>query len=428
MKENGEKQAYENMGLSINQLAEATRMWIRERDFQNVKSDSEGDKALEEEIKEKIVELSFELPKYRYLEAANRRNLIERTYYSIRCEFGVLQPLLEDKTITEIMVNGPEDVFIEKNGKLQRSELYFDGTGELEEIIRKMAAKVRREINEMIPIVDARLDDGSRVNAVYKNIALGGPALTIRKFPETPLTIEELIKGGSLTREAAEFLRVLVEAGYNIFISGGTSSGKTTFLNVLSVYIPKDERVITIEDSAELQISHIPNLVRMECKNANSQGKGQITMRDLIKSSLRMRPDRIIVGEVRGAEVLDMIQAMNTGHDGSLSTGHANSVGGMMKRLEAMFLQGANLPVASIRSQIAEGIDIVIHMGRLSDKKRRILEIAEISKEIKESEIVFNSIFKYEINKGLVRTEQAFENQRKLKMSGVNYDKRLFDL
>jgi pilus assembly protein CpaF len=270
----------------------------------------------------------------------------------------------------------------------------------------------------MVPIVDARLSDGSRVNAVYKSIALGGPVLTIRKFPERPFSMEDFIRFGSITAEAAEFLRVLVEAGYNIFISGGTSSGKTSFLNVLSAFIPAEERVITIEDSAELQIRQIPNLVRMECRNANSQGKGQITMRDLIKSSLRMRPDRIIVGEVRGGEVMDMVQAMNTGHDGSLCTGHANSVGGMMKRLEAMFLQAAELPAASVRSQIAEGIDIVVHMGRLSDKQRRVLEIAEVSKDLVNGEIKINSLFKYKLNKGLQRTENPLMNTDKLKMAG----------
>lgn len=373
----------------------------------------------DDEVRELLTGLSFEIAEYMLLCATERENLIERAFCSLRCEYGPLQPLLSDSSITEIMVNGASDVYIEKSGKIMRSEMYFESTEELENIIRKMAAGVRREINEMVPIVDARLSDGSRVNAVYKSIALGGPVLTIRKFPERPFAMEDFLRLGTITAEAAEFLRVLVEAGYNIFISGGTSSGKTSFLNVLSAYIPADERVITIEDSAELQIRQIPNLVRMECRSANSQGKGQITMRDLIKSSLRMRPDRIIVGEVRGGEVMDMVQAMNTGHDGSLCTGHANSVGGMMKRLEAMFLQAAEIPAASVRSQIAEGIDIVVHMGRLSDKQRRVLEIAEVSKTLVGGEIKVNSLFKYKPGSGLQRTENSLMNTSKLEMAGL---------
>lgn len=381
----------------------------------------------DDEVRELLNGLSFEIAEYMLLCAKERENLIERAFCSLRCEYGPLQPLLSDSSITEIMVNGASDVYIEKSGKIMRSEMYFESTEELENIIRKMAAGVRREINEMVPIVDARLSDGSRVNAVYKSIALGGPVLTIRKFPERPFAMEDFLRLGTITAEAAEFLRVLVEAGYNIFISGGTSSGKTSFLNVLSAYIPADERVITIEDSAELQIRQIPNLVRMECRNANSQGKGQITMCDLIKSSLRMRPDRIIVGEVRGGEVMDMVQAMNTGHDGSLCTGHANSVGGMMKRLEAMFLQAAELPAASVRSQIAEGIDIVVHMGRLSDRQRRVLEIAEVSKDLVDGEIKVNSLFKYKPGSGLQRTENSLLNTSKLEMAGLMLPERVKD-
>ncbi len=385
---------------------------------------NEGSCADDEAVMEKIKELTFEIPEYRFLTPAERHGAIMRTFCSLRREYGALQMLLEDKSVTEIMVNGAGNVFVEKDGRICRSEFYFESTEELEEIIRKMAGNVRREINEMVPIVDARLSDGSRINAVYKNIALGGPVLTIRKFPEKPLEMEDLLAEGSITEEAAEFLKMLVIAGYNIFISGGTSSGKTTFLNVLSGYIPQDERVITIEDSAELQIRHIPNLVRLECKNANSQGKGRITMQDLVKSSLRMRPDRIIVGEVRGAEVMDMIQAMNTGHDGSLCTGHANSAAGMLKRLEAMFLQGANLPAESIRSQIAEGIDIIVHMGRLSDKKRRILEIAEVSKDLRGGNIMLNTLFKYELNGRLKRTGSELKNLLKLERAGITQEMR----
>ncbi len=303
---------------------------------------------------------------------------IKRAFCCIRCRLGVLQPLVEDESISEIMVNGKENIFVEQNGSIKQLDEYFDTTAELEEVIRRIAAAVHREINELNPIVDARLSDGSRVNAVYKNVALGGPVLTIRKFPKAAITMKQLIQTQTVTEEAAVFLKTLVESGYNIFVSGGTSTGKTTFLNVLSEYIPSTERVIVIEDSAELQLRNVDNLVRMECRNANVTGKGAVSMADLIKSSLRMRPDRIIVGEVRGGEVLDMIQAMNTGHDGSLCTGHANSVQGMMKRLEAMFLQAATFPVSAIRSQIAEGIDIVVHLGRMSDKKRRVLEISEV--------------------------------------------------
>ncbi len=373
----------------------------------------------DDEVRELLVELSFEIDEYMFVKRKDRESLLKRAFCSLRCEYGPLQPLIEDSSITEIMVNGANEVFIEKDGKVSLSDMYFESTEELEEIIRRMAAGVRREINEMVPIVDARLSDGSRVNAVYKSIALGGPVLTIRKFPERPFTMEELISFDTITLEAAEFLKKMVRAGYNIFISGGTSSGKTTFLNVLSAYIPEDQRVITIEDSAELQIRQNPNIVRMECRNANSQGKGQITMRDLLKSSLRMRPDRIICGEVRGGEVLDMIQAMNTGHDGSLCTGHANSACGMMKRLEAMFLQAAEIPAMSVRNQIAEGIDIVVHMGRLSDKKRRVIEIAEVSKELRGNEIELNTLFKYEMGDGLVRTENEMKNTMKLEMAGI---------
>jgi pilus assembly protein CpaF len=301
---------------------------------------------------------------------------------------------------------------------------------DLEEVIRRIAAKVHREINELNPIVDARLEDGSRVNAVYKNVALNGPILTIRRFPSNRITMEDLLKMGTLTEEAAEFLQKLVISGYNIFISGGTSSGKTTFLNVLTEFIPKDERVIVIEDAAELQITDIDNIVRLECRNANVQGKGEVNVRQLIKASLRMRPNRIIVGEVRGEEVLDMIQAMNTGHDGSLSTGHGNSPEGMLSRIEAMFLQAADFPVDAIRSQIAEAIDIMIHLGRLSDKSRKVLEITEIE-GYRNGKIVLNPLYKYKVNNSygdgsrmisgsLASTGNQLKNTTKLEMNGVS--------
>jgi len=348
-----------------------------------------------------------------------RRAMINRVFYSLRTDLDILQPYADDREVSEIMVNGKNDIFIEKYGKLEKIPVYFDRTEDLEEVIRRICAKVHREINELTPVVDARLEDGSRVNAVYKNIAINGPILTIRKFPEKAITMEMLIQNKTITEEAAKFLEKLVAAGYNIFISGGTSSGKTTFLNVLSNYIPVDERVIVIEDSAELQIRKIQNIVRMECRNANVQGKGQVDMQQLIKTSLRMRPDRIIIGEVRGKEVLDMIQAMNTGHDGSLSTGHGNSIEGMLRRLESMFLQAADFPIEAIRSQIAEGIDIIVHMGRLQDKSRKILEISEI-KGFDGSNIVLNQLFKYKMNGGLVRSTNTIHNQEKLELRGTS--------
>lgn len=357
-------------------------------------------------------------------------DVINKIFNATRKDLDILQPYADDRDISEIMVNGINHIFIEKQGKLQRLKVSFESIQDLEEIIRRIAAKVHREINELNPIVDARLEDGSRINAVYKNIALNGPILTIRRFPEKQITMVDLLKRGSLTQEAAEFLQALVRARYNIFISGGTSSGKTTFLNVLSEYIPKDERVIVIEDSAELQITGIDNLVRMECKNANVQGKGEITMKQLIKTSLRMRPDRIIVGEVRGEEVLDMLQAMNTGHDGSLSTGHGNSTEGMISRLEAMFLQAADFPMDAVRSQIAEGIDIMVHLGRLPDKQRVVLEISEVE-GYKNGRVLLNSLFRYRVDasganaggrpSGLLEpTGNLLKNRIKLEMSGLS--------
>ena len=344
--------------------------------------------------------------------------LIDRIFFSMRRELDILQPYIEDEQVSEIMVNGKDHIFVEKNGMIQKAEIQFDATEDLEELIRRLAAGVRREINELNPIVDARLPDGSRVNAVYKNIALNGPILTIRKFPQKAIDMPALIKMGSITKEAADFLQSMVKAGYNCFISGGTSSGKTTFLNVLSNFIPHDERVILIEDSAELQIKQIHNLVRLECKQANVQQKGRVTMEDLIKTSLRMRPDRIIVGEVRGKEVMDMIQAMNTGHDGSLSTGHGNSISGMLRRLESMFLQAADFPIDAIRAQIAEGIDLIIHLGRLSDGSRKVLEIAEID-DVSQGEIQINMLFHYRPSKGLIRTTNHLIHTEKLELRGI---------
>ncbi len=304
--------------------------------------------------------------------------VINRIFYKTRRKLGILQPLIEDENVSEIMVNGPKDIFVERNGKIEKYDAEFDSTEELEEVMRNIAGEVRREINERSPIVDARLADGSRVNGVYKNIALNGPILTIRKFSESYMQMDDLVSNGTINREGAELLRHLVRCGYNIFVSGGTSSGKTTLLNALAEAVPRDERVIIIEDSAELKMKYIENIVHMECKNSNARGEGGVSMSDLIKSSLRMRPNRIIVGEVRGGEVIDMLQAMNTGHDGSLSTGHANSVEGMLKRLESLYLAAMPISVDAIREQIVQGLDIMVHIVRQKDGKRRVSEITEL--------------------------------------------------
>ena len=367
----------ENINYDCRKITEKVRKSINS--FGKEISDSEVLNIIEDFVLQDPV---FEFEQYKF-----KIKIIDDVFNSIRKDLAILDPYARDPSISEIMVNGKNHIFVERDGTVEKVDARFQTTEELEEVIRRIGAKVHREINEMNPILDARLEDGSRVNAVNKNIALGGPILTIRKFPEQAIDMEKLIFYGSITLEAADFLKKLVQAGYNIFISGGTSSGKTTFLNVLSDYIPKGERVIVIEDSAELQIKGIENLIRMECRNANIQGKGQVDMRQLIKTSLRMRPNRIIVGEVRGEEVLDMIQAMNTGHDGSLSTGHGNSPEGMLNRLETMFLQAANFPIEAIRGQIAEGIDIIVHLGRNRDNKRIVTEIVEIS-SLKDSKII----------------------------------------
>ncbi|MDR1068014.1 MAG: Flp pilus assembly complex ATPase component TadA [Clostridiales Family XIII bacterium] len=357
---------------------------------------------------------------YAGLSVAERIRVVDTVLYKTRKKLSILQPFVDDGSVSEIMVNGPRDIFIEKAGRVMRADAEFDGTEELEEVMRRIAADVHREINELTPILDARLADGSRVNAVYKNVALNGPILTIRKFPESRITMDELLAYGTITQAAADFLIKLVQAAYNIFISGGTSSGKTTFLNVLSNFIPKHERIVTIEDAAELQISALENIVKLECRSANANGKGGVGMTQLIRASLRMRPDRIIVGEVRGAEVLDMIQAMNTGHSGSLSTGHANSPAGMLYRLEAMFLQAADYPIAAIRRQITEGIDILVHLGRIGGGRRVALEISEITGMV-DGEITLNKLFDYSPERGLFRTGNPLRDQTKLKMKGMKW-------
>lgn len=332
----------------------------------------------DEEIYEMIDQYIIELSKEVYIGLEIKNTLRTEVFNSLR-KLDVLQELVDDNTVTEIMVNGTDNIFIERSGHLYRWEKSFESKDKLSDVIQQMVARTNRVVNESTPIVDSRLENGARVNVVLPPVALNGPIVTIRRFPDKPIGMVDLLKWNSISKEAADFLEKLVIAGYNIFISGGTGSGKTTFLNALSNFIPKDERIITIEDSAELQISGIENLVKLETRNANVEGMVAITIRDLIKSALRMRPDRIIVGEVRGTEAIDMIQCLNTGHDGSLSTGHANSSKDMLSRLETMILMGMDIPINAVRRQLEAGIDIIVHLGRLRDKSRKVLEIVEIT-------------------------------------------------
>ncbi|MBQ7132701.1 MAG: CpaF family protein [Oscillospiraceae bacterium] len=381
----------------------------------------------DEELEEKVEELVLERIGGEYCSINQRVSIVQQVYSSIR-GFGLLDTIINDDTITEVMINGPDNVFIEQNGRLFKLDRKFESQRRLEDIIQRIVGLAGREVNQANPICDTRLPDGSRVNVVLPPIALCGPTLTIRKFSKTPMTIERLIKYGSITQEIADKLELLVKAKYNIFICGGTGSGKTTFLNALSNYIPKDERVITIEDSAELQITGVENLVSLETRNANASGAGEITIRDLIKSSLRMRPERIVVGEVRGGEALDMLQAMNTGHDGSLSTGHANSTQDMLSRLETMVLQGAaGLPLEAIRQQIASAVDIIVHLSRLRDKSRKTMEITEVV-GFKDGQIILNPLYVFEedenttlekVSGSLNRTKNKMQNDFKLRLSGI---------
>ena len=381
-----------------------------------------SDKLSEKEVLELIEEVVFDSGQDMEFSALSQT--MKKIYAKTRSKLGMLQQYINDHSINEIMVNGSTRFFLESGGKMAFVPEVFDSTEELEEIIRNIAAGVHREINEMHPILDARLEDSSRVNAVYRNVAVGGPALTIRKFSPERITISEMTTVGTLTAECADFLKTLVQCGYNIFVSGGTSSGKTTFLNALSDFIPAQERVIVIEDSTELQLSHIENLVQMECRSANSLGQGKVTMDMLIKTSLRMRPDRIIVGEVRGKEVADMLQAMNTGHDGSMSTGHGNSVTGMLRRLEAMYLMGAQIPMDAIRAQIVEGIDILVHLGRLASGQRKILEIQELV-DYENGKYILNPLFLLDEKRCLVCTGNSLLRDVKLKLRGAEYDRGL---
>lgn len=363
-----------------------------------------------------------------YMSITEKADIGDQVFSLIR-GLGLLDSIIHDDSITEVMINGYKDIFIEKNGSVVRLNEEFEDEKKLEDVIQKIVGMAGREVNEATPIVDTRLQDGSRVNVVLPPISLKGPIVTIRKFSKEPMTIEKLIKYGSITKEIAEVLEVLVRAKYNIFICGGTGSGKTTFLNALSNYIPRDERVITIEDSAELQITNVDNLVSLETRNANTAGVGAVTIRDLIKSALRMRPERIVVGEVRGAEALDMLQAMNTGHDGSLSTGHANSTKDMLSRLETMVLTGAEgLPLEAVRQQIASAVDIMIHLSRLRDKSRKTMEITEVA-GYENGEIILNPLYQFEedenstvekVSGSLKRTKNQLIHTLKLQIAGYN--------
>lgn len=370
-------------------------IWNR-LDFSREMSDEEVRFLIEEEVRSYTKENAISI---------EERVTLEQGLFNSLRKMDVLQELLDRTDITEIMVNGPNHIFYEKAGELVEWDKHFSSKEKLEDVIQQMVGTNNRMVNESTPIVDTRLKDGSRVNIVLSPISIDGAAVSIRKFPEKPFQMEDLIEKESITQEAADFLRKMVEAKYNIFVSGGTGSGKTTFLNVLSGYIPKKERILTIEDSAELQIQGNPNLVRLETRNANLEGVDPITIRDLIKTALRMRPDRIVVGECRGAEALDVLQAMNTGHDGSLSTGHANSCKDMLSRLETMVLMGMDLPLPAIRSQIASGVDLLVHLGRLCDHSRKVLMIAEIE-GMKDGEVCIHPLYEF------VETRQSFPAER----------------
>lgn len=378
----------------------------------------------DEEVSRILDKCILEYTGNRKLNLKDKLELKHDLFNSLR-RLDILSDLLSDESITEIMINGHGNIFVEKKGRLLRLSQSFESEERLKSVIQNIVAGCNRVVNEANPIVDARLTDGSRVNVVLPPVSLSGPAMTIRKFPKDAMTMGQLIELDAISEEAADFLKKLVIAGYNIFISGGTGAGKTTFLNALSGYIPKDERIITIEDSAELMIEGVENLVRLEARNANVEGENAVTIRDLIKSSLRMRPDRIIVGEVRDAAAIDMLAAMNTGHDGSLSTGHANSAKDMLSRLETMVLMGASMPIDAIRQQIASAVDIIIHLGRLRDKSRKVLEISEVIGMVK-GEVQLNKLYEYvemDVNKGKIkgslRKINDLHNITKLQSAGI---------
>lgn len=397
---------------------------IRKRILENINLSGVDDEELENKVRDEVDRYFAE----QYLSIAEKAALTDDVFSSIR-GFGLLDSIMTDDTVTEIMINGANDIFIEKSGKLIHLDEVFESEEKLQDIIQRIVALAGREVNQANPIVDTRLPDGSRVNVVLPPISLKGPIVTIRKFSKEPMTVEKLIEYKSITPQIADVLRTLVRAKYNIFICGGTGSGKTTFLNAISNFIPHDERVITIEDSAELQIANVDNLVSLETRNANTAGVGQISIKDLIKSALRMRPDRIVVGEVRGAEALDMLQAMNTGHDGSLSTGHANSTKDMLSRLETMVLTGSDgLPLDAVRQQIASAVDIIVHLSRLRDRSRKTMEITEVV-GYTNGEIVLNPLYVFEedenstlekVSGSLMRTKNPLKNDFKLKLMGYH--------
>lgn len=403
----------------------STRDDVIRRVRERIISDPELSLAEDSRMQEQIELMVFEETRADLYTTNEKVEMVQMIFSSIR-GLGILDILLRDDEITEIMINGPKNIFVEKHGEVKKLDMEFESEEKLMDIIQRIVGKAGREVNQANPIVDTRLEDGSRVNVVLPPVSLKGPIVTIRKFSKTPMTVEQLIRYGSLTPEIAEKLKVLVEAKYNIFICGGTGSGKTTFLNAMSGFIPKDERIITIEDSAELQIAGIDNLVSLETRNANSAGAGAVTMQNLIKSSLRMRPERIVVGEVRGSEALDMLQAMNTGHDGSLSTGHANSTRDMLSRLETMVLQGADLPLDAIRQQIGSAIDIIVHLSRLRDHSRKTMEITEVL-GCENGQIKLNPLYVFEededsrldrVSGTLKRTGNKLQNVLKLQLNG----------
>lgn len=381
--------------------------------------------ATDEEVLDLIDNIFLQEEAIRLWKVEERIQLKNRIFYTLR-RLDILQTLLEDPKITEIMINGKDHIFVEKEGKIHQLQDQFESKEKLVQIIQKIVAQCNRTVNESTPIVDARLKDGSRVNVVLDPVAIDGPVVTIRRFPDKPVSMENMIHWGSISKEAADELRRFVKAGYNIFISGGTGSGKTTFLNVLSGYIPPDERIITIEDSAELQIQGVTNLVRMETRNENVEGCNAISIRDLIRTSLRMRPDRIIVGEVRGSEAVDMMTAFNTGHDGSMSTGHANSAKDMLFRLQTMILMGMDIPLSAVKQQIASAVDIIVHLGRLRDKSRKILEISEVL-GYENDEIMLHTLYRYQETgqnnmgevEGMLIREGDIRNDFKLKAAGM---------
>lgn len=386
---------------------------IRERVIETIDMTKEPEESELHEIVDKVIEREID---YKYITIEERFRLHKEIFNSIR-GLGMLEELLEDDDITEIMINGKDKVFIEKAGRIESYDESIGSESRLHDMIQQIVGKTNRRVNESHPIVDTRLMDGSRVNVVLPPVALDGAVITIRKFGKEVISIEELVKWKSITKEVAMFLEKLVVSGYNIFVSGGTGSGKTTFLNILSNFIPKDERVITIEDSAELQLKNVSNIVRLEARQKNVQGENEITIRELIRTSLRMRPDRIIVGEVRGEEALDMLQAMNTGHDGSMSTGHANSPKDMLARLETMVLMGTEIPLNAVRAQIAAGIDIIVHLARMPDKTRKVVEINEV-KECINNEIRLNKIYQLENNR--LKKVGSLERVEKLESYGIS--------